>query len=494
MYSDLEALSNELLTEMEMLAGLQRSKMQNLEQWMVAVGELPAQVAAWRQQADEGGLLAQHQSQIDALQGFLTRLQRILKERWEDVLAAYQISLETPENLTTFREKATFVEFLVRRVYAAWRFYKERFDQRLGVDEFHKRFLDVADEVAWSAYRVCIDQAEVLGTITDRQRFKQPPLLHFQDSASPVIYARSRRALIPNVPVHVIDMPYYEASTAWSLLAIHHEVAHGLVQDLGLDAGTAVLLQGDEVGLASARRARWRLWAEEILADCMAVLLAGPPFVRELMDVLFGVDPGHPERGDAPHPPPFLRIPMACTFLRTLEADRPRLAGRLADDQADRIYGDLAERYTEMWQALHAQVDVAPFQPYLAEMDQMLTLLMDTPLMGIQPHTLRQLGSFTPGDWRLVRRVAEDYLAEGETSGEAIKPRLTISAARIAFDQLQARGAGPDQLETLHEHTLETVETYAEKGTRALMPGEEDFLQDLAEAFASQPPALTEWE
>jgi hypothetical protein len=471
----------------ELLASLQRSKAQSLKQWMAAVQLLPEQVAAWRQYADEGEPLAQHQSQIEALGLFLAKLQEILEARWAE--------LEGAADLSTFQAKAGELQFLIRRVYGAWRFYRERLDQRLAANEPDRRFLAVAEEVAWSAYRTCIARAEALGILTDKLKFEQPPLLHLFDWPSPVTYTRSRHALIPNMPVHVIDLPYYETSTAWSLLALHHEVAHGLVADLAIDPGSLILLMAGEVGLAQARSARWMLWAEEILADCMAILLAGPPFVRQLMDELMGLQPGDPDQGDSPHPPPYLRIPLACAFLSTLEARRPLPDGQAVNGRVDQAYQDLAESYAATWQALFSQVDQRPFLPYLGEMDQVLTLLMDTPLQVIGQHILRQLGSFTPADWHLIERVAEDHLAEGEESGEEIKPRLVVSAARLALDRL---GTGGTEVATaaLHESALATVELYAEVGARALPPGQEQFLDQLAQAFAqqSQPSAWMEWE
>lgn len=462
---------------------LQHTKMQNLRRRMAAVGELPQQVAAWRQQANAGQPLALHQSQVEALARFLDKLQALLQQAWADLEGAQEAE---------FPARADRVQRLMIHVYRAWRFYRERFDQRASTAPVYTRFLTVADEVAWSAYRVCMDQAHDLDILTDRQRFKQPPLLHLFEQPSPIIYARAHQALIPNMPVHVIDLPYYETSAAWSLLALHHEVAHGLLADLAVDPGSIVLTQADGAGLAMERRGRWMWWAEEIVADCFALLLAGPPFARELMDVLVGLGPGDPEKGRSPHPPPYLRIPLACTFLATMEE---KGAGPARDQALDQRYRELAARHEEAWSALHSEADAAAFQPYLDERDRVLALLMDTKLPTLDDHSLRELGSFTPGDFRLASGVAEDYLVWGQTPGQEIPPRLVIPAARMAFDRLNAEddglGALPARLERLHEITLQAVEANpAEGGTRALYPGEEDFLDGLAEALGRTEPAI----
>jgi hypothetical protein len=372
---------------------LQHTKMQNLRRRMAAVGELPQQVAAWRQQANAGQPLALHQSQVEALARFLDKLQALLQQAWADLEGAQEAE---------FPARADRVQRLMIHVYRAWRFYRERFDQRASTAPVYTRFLTVADEVAWSAYRVCMDQAHDLDILTDRQRFKQPPLLHLFEQPSPIIYARAHQALIPNMPVHVIDLPYYETSAAWSLLALHHEVAHGLLADLAVDPGSIVL---------------------------------------------------------------------------------------------DQRYRELAARHEESWRALHSEADAAAFQPYLDERDRVLALLMDTKLPTLDDHSLRELGSFTPGDFRLASGVAEDYLVWGQTPGQEIPPRLVIPAARMAFDRLNAEddglGALPARLERLHEITLQAVEANpAEGGTRALYPGEEDFLDGLAEALGRTEPAI----
>jgi hypothetical protein len=222
------------------------------------------------------------------------------------------------------------------------------------------------------------------------------------------------------------------------------------------------------------------------------------------MEILMGSGPGEPEKSRAPHPPPFLRIPLACTFLSTLEEKRPRPVGQDKNVTADQEYRELAEHYDKSWKALYAGMDMAAFQPFLDEMEQVLALVMDSGLPQLQQQTLRQLGSFTPGDYSLAKRVAEDYLAWGVPPGENITPRLAIPAARMAVDQLlhplnedggdvdALLNALPAKLQKLHETTLKTVEdNRAKEGTRALHPPEESFLDSLAEAFAAESPL--EW-
>src|SRR5205823_4940373 len=130
----------------------------------------------------------------------------------------------------------------------AWRFYQERFDQRRSADGQQQRFLSAADEVAWDAYKSAIDRAKELGLEPDKLKFKQPPLLHLFGDPSPLTRLRSRHALTPNLPVHVIDWPYDGTATAWSLLALHHEVAHGLVDDWGLNWGSILLTRAQQAG------------------------------------------------------------------------------------------------------------------------------------------------------------------------------------------------------------------------------------------------------
>jgi len=226
---------------------LKWSTLQTLQQRLAAARRLPDQVAAWRRHAEAQGALAQHQSQIDALQSFLTTLLALLTAQWNELQAA-------PD--AVFLARAGDLQFLLRRVYGVWRFYKERFDQRLGTDEPYNRFLFVADEVAWSTYRAVIEQATYRQLVTDPLKFKQPPLLHLFDdpqNPSPVTRRRVRHAVIPGLPVHVIDLPYAETASAWGLLALHHEVAHGLVADWEIDLGRHVLTRAKEVDLAPTR-------------------------------------------------------------------------------------------------------------------------------------------------------------------------------------------------------------------------------------------------
>jgi hypothetical protein len=470
-----------MAAEADALGGLRHSTTERLRRQYAALEQLPAQVAAWRAQAEAEGALEKHQSQIEALQEFLTILQTGLVASWNN--------LEGAADVAAFCKGTNAFQSTLRRVYGAWHFYRERFNDRRAKDDPHARYLTVAEEVANDAYRAAADQAVSRGLSPAKQTYRQPPLLHlFDDPRLPSVVTRVRHAVIPNLPVHVIDLPYAETACAWNLLSLTHEVAHGLVGDWGMDCGNIVLdlKKAEAAGLPMARRERWALWAEEIFADCFAVLLAGPPFVRECMDLYMALEPGDPKKGGGAHPPPYLRIPLLCAFLRTLERQRPLGKDDRRDEGVDKEYQEFADHCEATWQALHASVAAAPFRPFRKEFAAVLTLLMDTPLEPLAGNTARSLGAFTPADWRRLKRVGEDQLANGQEAGEKIAPRLAVGAARVALDKCLAEtGAAdlPECLRNLHENTLLTVEENIPKGVRALPPGSAKFLAGLAEAF-----------
>jgi hypothetical protein len=461
-----------------LLDKMRAGKTRLMELRLAWITQQVAAVDEWQVQAQAGGPLALHQSQIEALQKFLTLVLAALTKQVEAAGAA--------ASYTEFLSAAQSVQGLMSRTYLAWHAYQERFTQIKAADPATRRFLNAGDEVAWSGYTVIRKQLVRLGVTSERVSCKQPPLFNLYPALSPITYTRTKGLVIPNLPVHLIDFPLGDLAAPWSLLTILHELAHGIAADIDLSPENWVIRPG--AGLDYSRLDQWASWANEIFCDCLAVLLGGPAFVRELMDVLLGMSPGRlidPAR--SPHPPPYLRILLLCEFLKGLETKRPA-DGFPTDPQVAASYADLAEQYAGAWRASYAAaVDPAPFQPYLDEAGLVLGLLMDTPLPELKGATARQLGRFTPADFKLVQRVANNHLKNGEESGEEIPPHLAVGAARVAFDALVAGRVEPE-LDQLSRSVLKTIEdNVAEGGTRGLMDGEDRVLSDLAASFLAGP-------
>jgi hypothetical protein len=113
------------------------------------------------------------------------------------------------------------------------------------------------------------------------------------------------------------------------------------------------------------------------------VLLGGPAYVSELMNVLLGLGPGQiPGPGEEvhTHPPPLLRVLVLCSFLETLEQLRP---GNKGAPDSDAYYRQQAAAYRQGWLGLFCPGEVKPFQDYLAEGEKLLGLLLDAPLAGL---------------------------------------------------------------------------------------------------------------
>jgi hypothetical protein len=114
----------------------------------VAVEQLPSQVEAWLSEANAGGALERHQSQIRALQQFLEVLLGELDGAWQKLAG-------TPEGTPLVGAGAP-LQTLLRRAFAVWRYYKERFDQRLSAETAYQRFLAVADDVSFDAQQATL--------------------------------------------------------------------------------------------------------------------------------------------------------------------------------------------------------------------------------------------------------------------------------------------------------------------------------------------------
>ncbi|MEU8972479.1 hypothetical protein AB0D11_24940 [Streptomyces monashensis] len=283
-----------------------------------------------------GGPLEKHRSQLDAVGALLGAAVADVRVRLTD-------------------GRAHEVPGRVLDLHHVWDFYRTRF--LLRQVRAYRRFLDVADELAWETYGPVVRLAGARPT--------EPPLVGFSRAASPRAHRRGGayhdllprggvhtpegRAAAARLPFPVIDVPWSFGSHLPALLTVAHEAAHHVDDDCGLGAEIAGRVAG--AALAPDRRAHWARWAGEAFADVCAAVLCGPAYAAVLADLLDSDDGGEGPEGaeghvderdfDGPHPPPGARLRLAAAAARL--AGHPDAQDGEDEGGKDTGYGDEAD-------------------------------------------------------------------------------------------------------------------------------------------------------
>jgi hypothetical protein len=197
--------------------------------------------------------------------------------------------------------------------------------------------LRAADEVLWSCYEPVMRAAGL------RETMPAPPLPFVARElspaaivhdtplrgslASPVELAPELEAFVKSIPMPLLQIPPHCAHSPWNLVLVAHESGHFLIQDLEIEA---YLAEGIAAAGANeiAPEASWRVWAGEIGADFISLLLMGGAARDALRDELPG---SSGSEGDGAHPPAAIRLAVLDTAAQALKVG-------VEESAADRRY------------------------------------------------------------------------------------------------------------------------------------------------------------
>lgn len=372
-------------------------------------GALSDELAEWSELAKEHGPFEKHHSQILRLAGqFKSALAALHAAGVADNAADAEILAQARND-----------EVVLLELHRVWDFFRSKFLQR---SEPYKRFLVVADELAWACYEPAIKRAKASR--------REPPLTFFSTDPSPYAIGRDKAYaaeiaggpiagaaaanLLKSLPVPVIGVPWFQSSHLPDLVMTAHEVGHHVEEDLRL---TADLNAAVAAGVADAhRRQAWLAWAGELFADLYGTLALGPAFPVALSGFLSDARASIATEAFGPnnwgyYPTAYLRVLVS---LEVLPAD----------------FKDFREGREAAWRQAFPQHAMAPFEadvkPLVAE------LLQKQFSFGAEKFRLGELISFSALSQKNVR-TAMNAVFQG-----ALLPtndvRELVAAAAFAFD------------------------------------------------------------
>ena len=386
-------------------------------------GSLEAELAHWLKLSEPKGALEVHNSQIrrlsSQLSGYRARLDHHLGKLAPDLVLA----------------QAAGLEGAILELHRIWDFFRTKLALRLN--PWLRDLLAVADELAWSLYRLPCAAAVKAKTVA-AEAVKEPPLVFLNGGASPVALPRGVAygldaspylglplhhfaEVLKALPIPVIGIPWFQVSHLPDALLIGHEVGHHVQDDLGLGPQLDALLAGAQ--LPSAETATWLPWRDEMVADLFGTLTLGPAFAGALDDFL-ATDAGRiaaeTPATSGSYPTVYLRLWLCFAALERLGFEA-QAAGLRAD-----------------WRQRHPTHQLGPLEQ---DVPAVVETLLLSPLAGLGESSLRDIKAeqrplrFTAGHQARAEEVASDLLQPYPYKPGTKEVRTLPAGARLAFAQ-----------------------------------------------------------
>lgn len=301
-----------------------------------SVGEaraLRAEVRDWQANWNAVDAMGAHRTQLELLCGVVTGL--------IDEIEARVAAADPAAGTGAVYEQCRAADLRLLHARRLWRWYADKFDQRLGRDDSPQvQTLLAADEVIWSCWKTAFS---ALGETAPPAPV---PYLAPQFSASATPRADPPDGLRPGaddllrkhveaLPVAAVGLPPVCSRRPWWLIVSAHEVSHHVqFESPGLEpltqervVGAAYEASGDLM-VAEA----WRPWCRELFADACAALLVGPAAAWAVAELELRTLPGLRKSPSVTYPPPLVRLAVLTAVAE--QAELPSWPG-LLPEQAD---------------------------------------------------------------------------------------------------------------------------------------------------------------
>jgi hypothetical protein len=308
-----------------------------------------------------------------------------------------------------FAAKFLSVQRELAAVYDIWALFRN--DLLLRGDERHRWLLDAANLTALQCYETI---SGLLNRPADRQT---PPLIHLMASVFPMVvfgdvpaeHIGARILTTQRVPLPIVIVPFDHIHAMWMLVFMYHELGHIIDRESRFSAGFR-----ERVGtlLPADRNARWKPWAEELIADAFGVILAGPAYGYALAELYQAAGPAFPRHYS--YPPYWLRTQVVAQCIESFR--RPAWSNDVA--QIRRL-------------ALAPPPDDAALD-CLKDVQTVAALVLDT-VLGTNLPPLRALGR-TEKDWLEIESLTQFFITgtKRPLSPDAKQCNIVFAAAALA--------------------------------------------------------------
>lgn len=336
---------------------LEQLKIRKQLEYEQKIKALEKELESWSKRSESNAVFEKHNTQVRAIQAHLKGWHAAIRKK----LSEYE-----KRDADAYLSVCANAEKLILSEHRIWDYFRSKLIQRN--EENFNRYLQAADEFAWSCYKPI--QELVYPGLTDSNR-KEPPLVFFNGGASPFSVSRERtfqaelvagqnipinsQENLMKLPIPVVGVPWDQISFLPEALVIGHEVGH-LIEDDFLrdkDGESTRLKQLLDEALSAPdalpRREAWQSWLGEIFADLYGCLAVGTAFAGTLIDFLAkGESQISTEQKNAPdwkrYPTDFLRVRIV---LKALEVMKEVM--KFETDAAAKTFEDEINSYKNYW-------------------------------------------------------------------------------------------------------------------------------------------------
>lgn len=359
------------------------------------LASLGAEFEYWRKITLAEGGLGRHNSQV-----------RRLAATIDGALATLRATLkELPGDSERVLDEGEEWENEILAAHSIWEVFRSKLVLRHN--QLFADKLAACDDLAWECYSPALQQ-------WDPER-KGPPLVYFSATWSPFAMSRDSsfqnevkvsmgtkaalrdegfQAVLGQLPVPLVSIPWYHAFHLPGALIIAHEVGHVVEDDFGLRKEIETAIEGAGLKFTDL----WLEWSREMFADVYGCCAMGPAFAGAMIDLnatnVKKVQQEERKYGD--YPTYNLRVRLLSETLRQ--------TGHAGD----------AARLLANWEAVYGPI--ATMLDYLAELPKVVEALLKGPYRG---KALTEIVSY-PAGWDndvpvIGRTAAQNMSLKGRT-------------------------------------------------------------------------------
>jgi hypothetical protein len=430
----------------------------------------------WLEYADKKGRFTKNSSQLEALEIFMSHLLKRLHQACNEL---ENVSQAMPEKSETLLQQSWHIIPIITKAHYIWDFFRTKLAQRF-VPIFADTLL-VSDLITHDCYREVMDKAEKVSA-NSKLGLRDYPLTYLLSGYSPITWPRNRQLKQIDyriLPIPIVGIPWDHIENPWEFLSLHHEVSHDIdvdLNELSQKLGLHLYQALNSKKVPDTRAGVWKRWSNEIFADFMGILLAGPPFVSFLASFMTLPPANTCDFSDSSaHPTPYLRVLLNAELIQrgTFGHESNVYIDRLKAEWIE-LYGQFSGNLTEFTRDFAIVIDTF----FHTQFDNLLD-------SKGSKHTINELVTFCETDFNYQLKARDCFLNQNEIEFD-IPIRHLVGAAYMASEQHLQQQIDMDVTfdEKLAEQMRNVVLKKAPKGKLPLRSQKsEEFLREMANNY-----------
>jgi len=289
-------------------------------------------------------------------------------------------------------------------------------------------------------------------------------------------------------PIAIISVPTSGIESAWSWLALPHEIGHnisanviGLLKEITGKVDKRLRKHRYHIngkppfGVSHSEMFKhlWHAWMDEVVADFIGILYAGPAYVlSRLQDAVpdaYGVERVEDfqisvaDMQVPPHPNCYIRIFFLCRMLELLD------------------FQEEARVILKRWKSKHRSIDcihvldpgrhqaelfTIPVEELLRSFEAVVDVLCCSPQASLGKNNLCDIIRYTPLDFEVTKYISGQLTRSDDMDiPDLARPGQILAASRLAFER------DPEEADCIHSNTIRGILMREDRAGKPMDPG-----------------------